>query len=506
MISMMYLVLTAMLALNVSTDVLKAFKMVDDSLHTTLSTTDSRNRVLMSDFRAQRDDNPQKVGEWYTKAEELTRRSDSLFNFIQDVKKNIAISADGAKKADPEGRAIENNDNREAAARYALPNVGEQPGAVLRTMVEDYREFLISLDTTRAAEYNTMFDTSSKIQKDGSSQSWDVQMFLDMPAGAAVTLMTKLQNDVRNAQNIMIQHLRRQTDAGDLRVNKLNAYVIPNSRTVIKGGKYTAQIVLAAVDSTQTPEYYVEGQRLNDQGLYEAVAASAGRKKYSGWISYMNPATGEMENLRFDEEYEVQDPALLISHQDLTVLYRDYANRLAISIPNVADDKLQLSVSGGTASIKKEGSLWVVKPTGNATKLRLVVTAQHDGRTIRLESKDEYRVFDLPKPRGYFYANKTQFDGEKTVPRNALIDEKATMEAGYGPDVFLKVDYVVESFKARISGTVTNSNGNRFSADQLRRIKNLDPGTTISIVDIKVRPKEGGNLIPISAFPLEIRK
>ena len=78
MIGMMYLVLTAMLALNVSTDVLNAFKLVDDSLHSTLSSTESRNVAMMNDFRAIRDDNPQKAGEWYDKAVEMTQRSDSL--------------------------------------------------------------------------------------------------------------------------------------------------------------------------------------------------------------------------------------------------------------------------------------------------------------------------------------------------------------------------------------------------------------------------------------------
>ena len=82
MIGMMYLVLTAMLALNVSTDILKAFKLVDDSLHSTLSSTDSHNRALMNDFRALRDENPQKNGEWYDKAAELTAQSDSLFDYI----------------------------------------------------------------------------------------------------------------------------------------------------------------------------------------------------------------------------------------------------------------------------------------------------------------------------------------------------------------------------------------------------------------------------------------
>ena len=154
MIGMMYLVLTAMLALNVSTDVLKAFKLVDDSLHSTLATTDSRNNAMMADFRAVRDDNPQKAGEWYDKAVELTQRSDSLYNYIQNFKYQIAVATDGAKKADPEARVIEGNDNRDAATHFALPDTGEKPGIVLKNKIIDYRNYLISLDPTKEEEYN----------------------------------------------------------------------------------------------------------------------------------------------------------------------------------------------------------------------------------------------------------------------------------------------------------------------------------------------------------------
>ena len=133
MIGMMYLVLTAMLALNVSTDVLNAFKLVDDSLHSTLSSTESRNVAMMDEFRAIRDDNPQKAGEWYNKAVELTQRSDSLYNFIQNFKYEVALRTDGEKKVDPEARNVEGKDNRDVASHYALPDTGDDPVLFSRT-------------------------------------------------------------------------------------------------------------------------------------------------------------------------------------------------------------------------------------------------------------------------------------------------------------------------------------------------------------------------------------
>ena len=486
MIGMMYLVLTAMLALNVSTDVLKAFKLVDDSLHTTLSTTESRNQIMMSEFRAVRDDNPQKNGEWYDKAAELTQRSDSLYNFIQNVKYQIAVSAD-KKKADPEAREIEGNDNREAAARYALPNVGEKPGVVLRTMIEEYRDYLIGLDSARTEQFNTMFDTSNKPAKDGEMISWENQMFHDMPAGAAVTLMTKLQNDVRNAQLEMIQFLRKQTDAGDLRVNKLNAYVIPKSEYVIKGGKYHAQIVLAAIDSTQTPEYYVEGQRLNDQGIYEAVASTVGHKKYSGWISYQEPSSGETKRLNFTSEYSVGEPAVTVSNVDLNIMYRGYDNKFAISVPGVSNDKVKVSVAGAT--VKQANGLWIIKP-GEVNNVKITVTAEIEGKMLPMGTKD-YRVKPLPTPMAYFTAREKEYKNGDNIPPSTLAHSSGEVIASYGPDGLLTVPFKVTKFRTIINGSMTSSNGSKFTQEQLNQIGKLKKGGMVVITDVRAMGPAG---------------
>ena len=72
-----------------------------------------------------------------------------------------------------------------------------------------------------------------------------------MPAVAAVTMLTKLQNDIAQAESEALSNLIMQVDMDDVHMNEFGAYVIPNSRTIIRGGKYSAQIVLAAVDTTQ---------------------------------------------------------------------------------------------------------------------------------------------------------------------------------------------------------------------------------------------------------------
>ena len=284
MIGMMYLVLTAMLALNVSTDILNGFKLVDDSLHSSMEASVTRNEKLYRDFKEASDQNPEKMQEWYNDAIELKHRADSLYNYIQDFKTQIAILADGQKKVSEREqntgdgtRNIEGNSNLDVTAQYAIV---QGNGAILKDMVAMYRDYIVELannDAELRNEFTRVFATDKGWNAhEQDSCDWEVAIFEGMPVGASITILTKMQNDVRTTESEMIQYLLDRTDAGDLRVNKLNAYVIPKSDYVIRGGKYSAQIILAAVDSTQRPEYYVEGQRINDQGLYEVVASSVG--------------------------------------------------------------------------------------------------------------------------------------------------------------------------------------------------------------------------------------
>ena len=499
MIGMMYLVLTAMLALNVSTDVLKAFKLVDDSLHSTLETTDSRNKQMMALFLSARNDNPEKNGPWYEKAAELTQRSDSLYNYIQDFKYQIAVATDGASKADPEARVIQGNDNRDATTHYALPDRGTKPGQVLKQMIEEYRAYLIGLDPKKEAEFNTIFDTSDKKESGDKMISWEDQMFHDMPSGAAIVLLTKIQNDIRNAQNVTVQYLRNQTDAGDLRVNKLNAYVIPSSNYVIRGGKYSAKIILAAIDSTQTPDYYVDGQKINEQGLYEVAATGVGLKKFSGYIAFQNPASGEMENLPFSSEYSVGEPAVTISNTDLNIMYRGYENKFAISVPGIANDKIRVSVSGASAS--QSGGLWIIKPHDGVKSVNISVSAELDGKMQSMGSKD-YRVKALPKPGAYLRSGDKEYS-DGNISRGALLNPDSRVIASYGPDGLLDLPFRISSFKVNVNGMLTEARGNKFTQDQRDRMSKLKMGAVVVITDIRAQGPDGRE-IRLSPIPLSL--
>ena len=510
MIGMMYLVLTAMLALNVSTDILNGFTLVDDSLHSSIAASDTRNAKLYNDFKAANADNPEKTQEWFDKAMEVQKRADSLVNYIQDFKEHIAILADGQSKVDArrgaEGkedptRRIEGNSNLDVTAQYAI---NEGHGAELKEIVAYYRDYAAGLANQDAELRSSILQNLATDRgwnaHEKDSCDWEIAIFEGMPVGASITILTKMQNDVRSTESQLIQCLMDRTDAGDLRANKLNAYVIPNSNYVIRGGKYTAQIILAAVDSTQRPEYYIEGQRINDQGIYEVAASGVGLKKYSGWIAYQNPSTGEMENLPFTSEYSVGEPAVTISNNDLNIMYRGYDNKFSISVPGVANDKVKVSVNG--ASVRQQGGIWIIKPGDNAKSVSISVSAELDGRMQQMGSR-EYRVKALPKPGAYFKSGENEYNGEKAIPRSALLNAGASVIASYGPDGLLDLPFQISGFRANINGVYLESRGNKFTREQLDRLAKLKPGNSVIITDIRAKGPDGRE-IRLSPIPLTL--
>ena len=203
MIGMMYLVLTAMLALNVSTDILNGFTLVDNSLHSSIAATDTRNEKLYRDFRAANADNPEKTQEWFDKAVEVQKRADSLYNYIQDFKEHIAILADGQKRVD-EFKAqgidptmhIEGNSNLDVTGQYAIV---QGNGSVLKETVAYYRDFASQL-AENDAELRNAIQTALATERgynahEKDSCDWEVAVFDGMPVGASITILTKMQND-----------------------------------------------------------------------------------------------------------------------------------------------------------------------------------------------------------------------------------------------------------------------------------------------------------------------
>lgn len=258
MINLMYIVLMALLALNVSSDVLRGFTLVDESLTRTTSNSSEQNRSLYNALAESMEKNPEKVGPWYDKAMHVKRMSDSLYVFVGDLKAKINESS---------------QEDLEAAS-YVMFSPRTGKGKELASWISKYKtEILAQIEDP----------VQKKIISDNLTLNIP-RLFEGTPVAAAVTLLTKLQSDIRYAEGEVLHTLTKDIDVHDVRVNQINAYVIPSSQNVVRGGKLSAQIILAAVDSTQRPTIYIGDKQLPEDahGFYETVCNTTGEFYSSG--------------------------------------------------------------------------------------------------------------------------------------------------------------------------------------------------------------------------------
>ena len=197
MINLMYVVLMAMLALNVSTEVLEGFSIVEESLHRTTTNSASENEALYGDFEAQMKANPQKVKAWFEKATAVKRMSDSLFNFAQQLKVAIVKEADGE---DGDVMNIERKDDLEAANQVMLAP-GKGQGKKLFDAINSFRERILTMVTDERQKAIIASNLTTELPKNARTmgKNWQEYMFEDMPVAAAVTCLLYTSPSPRDA-------------------------------------------------------------------------------------------------------------------------------------------------------------------------------------------------------------------------------------------------------------------------------------------------------------------
>ncbi len=447
MIGMMYLVLTALLALNVSKDILLTFQTLSDGLNKTAENFSKKNATVYGAFEAAYQENKDKVGKWKFKADSVKVSADSLYSYIELLKNKVVLKADKVviritkdtietpyTKLDEKGifdgkigkiQAIDDNN----VPGEILILKGE--ATVLRKKIEAYRALLIERigDTTKGGKgavdaILSGLNTSDPPPIEGATINWETHVFDHIPLIAVITIMTKIQTDIRNAESSAVSYFHSQIDAASFKFNKLEAVVKAPKSYLLVGGKYEAEVFLAASDTTVSPEIFVGGKPLkikDGKGQYSAGGTSVGEKKWGGVIKFKAPA-GDVLEFPFKSSFEVGQSSAVVSATAMNVFYKGVDNPVEISASGVPAEKLKPTISNGTLTKVKKGYKVVVK---KGTKAIIKVFADVDG-SRKLMGQSEFRVKRMPDPVAKI-ANKKG----GSIGRNVLVAQggiKADME------------------------------------------------------------------------------
>ncbi len=515
MIGMMYLVLTAMLALNVSKEAVEAFKNVDKGLTKTVVNYEKKNNLTYEEFDRAASENPVKAGPWRSKAYEVKSRADELYEYVQDLKLEIITTAEGEDSEAIEGREII-IDNVEKIDENNIPSeilIGHDENGKandLRALLNDYREFLIeTIDGKNISieeSVSQSLNTEDGRAPDGSVERWENNTFHALPLVAVITILSKIQVDIRNAETDVLNFLYDQIDASSFKFNKIEATVLANSSYVMRNNTYESQIFIAASDTTKTPEILIGNYRetvnadgtktyemvgdyekveVNEQGrgVYRKAATTLGEHTYKGLIKMLAPDGTEVA-YPFEESYNVGAPNVIVSPTAMNVLYMGIANPIDISVPGVASNMIQASMTNGTISrgrVEGYRGEWKAEPATVGQNADINVSAMVNGERMRFPPY-EFRVNRIPDPVAKF-AGMT----EGNVAKNVALAQ---------PGVFA----VLENFLFDLTYTVTqftvsvqqrgfdrseSSNNNRLTAEQKTLIEGLNRGQKLSIIDIR---------------------
>ncbi len=473
---------------------LNGFSIVEESLKRTTQNASLENQVIYDDFAVQMKKNPQKVKQWYDKSQKVKQMSDDLYNLADELKLAIVQEADGS---DGDVQNIRNKEDLEAANQVMLsPNRGR--GKELYNAIINYRTQMLSMVTgyhqKKMIASNLSTDIPANAQTMG--KNWQEYMFESMPAAAAVTLLSKLQSDVRYAEGEVLHTLVSNIDVKDIRVNALDAFVIPNSQTIVRGDKFSARIVMAAVDTTQKPQIFIGGKEVNlPGGLYETVTGRTGDFTLSGFIQVEN-GNGELLKRSFEQKYTVVDPSATVSADLMNVLYAGYSNPLSVSVPGVPVNKVQATMTGGTLQPTGPGR-YIARPTAVGQNVTITITSTNTGRAQQM-GQFTFRVRRLPDPTPYI--NMKDESGSPIRYKGGGLSKAQLMGVdGIGAaidDGILDIAFRVQSFETVFFDNMGNavpmvSDGASFSARQKDTFRKLQRNKRFYITRVNAIGPDG---------------
>jgi gliding motility-associated protein GldM len=570
MINMMYLVLTALLALNVSKEVLDTFFEVNLGIVKTTESLDEKSKSTYSALKAF--NNQKKSKPYIDLTEKIQTETDLLNLYIQEKKYNLVFTADGGevylgdyvegddeanKKLLSEEKDFNNinqnakigyldaKSNRGAATTVFGPwtGPGKQIGTVgnqLKQNINGYRDFIINLLTEaknsglpldenklsalfKEVENLLTITEDQSYGKLSSKVTWEHHFFHDMPAVAALTLLTKLQSDIKNIEAEVASFLANSVGAEDLKFTTAQGSVIPSSNFVLKGEEFSAEIFLSAFDDQQKPEIWIgnystevnkEGDTIlvpsdnayqmtdedikNGKGLYKVRASGTGEKTLTGFIKIKQEPTDKY--YPFTKDYLVAGKSFSVSPTKMNVLYTGVKNPISVSVAGYQAKDISISFSDGSSNPTGKGT-WEISPNGKKKKVSVKVSVKtKSGKRISMGSYD-FRVKPKPQPTPNDDLEKERSSKDGKVSRTKI---KSLSLSAVRKDFDFPNKVVVISFRCRITAGATpdviTCRGYNLNKKAKNIIGLLETGQSVMIDEIRVKEGSKEWVIPGAGF------
>ncbi|NII85835.1 MULTISPECIES: gliding motility protein GldM [unclassified Pedobacter] len=499
MINIMYLVLLAMLALNVSDTILDAFKNINDSLDTSKNNVNTSINQLFSAFENSKlKEEPARAQPIYDKAKEAQKAADDLNNYIESIKKEFTKAGDGI---DPETEDLVNRSNQDIAQNIMI---NQKKADELKKRINATREKLISL-LDKNDRANVSFSLEAKDPARKRKGNWQETYFGEgTPLTAAMTILTKLQTDTKNAEAEVVKKLFGNMDKAQVNLDQFAAVAVAPTSYVIQGQPYTAEVFLTASDSRSTPDITVNGSKLSvkdGKGTYTGGTSSVGQFTWVGTVR-VRQTDGQVKEYKTQPQtYQVAKPSASVSSTKLNVIYAGIPNPFTVSAAGFPLESIRASISGGSMSGGNGNYNVNVPGSMVGQEVSINVSASNAGKTVSLGSQ-KFRVKGIPAPvakvggRAGGDVASVQLKSETEI--EADLDD-------FPFDVKFKIlRYKLTIIKPRSDAVTIPGSGGSFAGAVKGAINSITPGTRVFFEDIvSVGPDGRQKILPSLAFSVK---
>ncbi|MFQ3214725.1 MAG: gliding motility-associated protein GldM [Marivirga sp.] len=454
MIGMMYLVLIALLALNVSATVLDKFVDINDSLEVSVDAAAEQNGNTLKRIQNAVEESGRRSGDVLilTRAEEIRKSTREMVAELEVYKEKFVEITKGR---DPKTGELIGKTDYDMVGNYMMPD-NQNNGVVLQKSLNTYAALVDSKVADSVASFPPLaLDANDNPRyKDDPNQKgkdWATLEFMGTPTPAGLATISDYQNKVMAYEAKALDVLARKVGASDLKFDNINLVALPESKVVAAGAKYVASLIVAASSSAEDPEMTFNGKEITvegGKGLIE-FTASAGAYGADGTVRKTFVATAKLKDSTYTNEIEyfVAKPVIQVQSASLSTLYLNCGNKLNIGVPALGTSyNPSFSVKGGSSIAGKDRGLVTIVP--NAPKVTISVSSN----ATRIGDV-EFDVQRIPKPSIAVYAGSKPVNQKQGESLSAL---RVLRTAAIAEDNFKKqlpddAQYRVTSWTIRLA-------------------------------------------------------
>ena len=482
MINFMYLVLTAMLALNVSSEILNAFKVVDNSLLSSNITIDNSSSTFIKSLeeQAKKPELAAKVAQWKPKADSALTITNQMSKYIDELKQQLKVESGLAIK---DGKEDFKEDDLDASTRLMdTKGKGKELLAKLQQFKTDIAN-VIPADKRNLLPQIPLDLNPPKSHNEASNKDWTTAYFHMTPTVAALTMLSKFQNDVKRSGNIVVNFCHDQIGKVEVVYDKFAALTSQNSEYLLPGQPFQIQAGLGAFSAAAKPSVTINGQSLpvNDSGYatYRETAGGGGQKTFNVTISFKDPNTGQMQSTTKTVTYTVgQASGASIFLEKMNVMYLGVDNPLSISGGSGKKELMSVSFTGGTIA-QAGGDRYIARPSATGpAEVRVTIEGKSYSFPIRCKT--------LPDPVALVGTLKG--GGVSAAQFKAMGGVRAQLQDSEFDAPFSVLGYTV-------GGTINGQyqeqvvNGSQWGGNAV--IANAKPGSLVWINNIRAQGPDG---------------